>query len=263
MFEIRKTPMASTDEEVVFERAELLRQGWRLDAQARNLKAAADFAGEVQARRQASAVRTRYTEILPDVAVARCPASGAEVRYGIDTVDLDGWFWAYDNPWRRQPTLPPTWLAMCGAVLLRDPVASAPFRCHPGPGLPYVVPRILSEAGVRAVVNEIPIGHHTGWAITYFGPKPPGVMLENTWGANTYTSYADDGTWLGVADHETSVEDYDFDLTPWLEEEKLLWISAGDDTTELRSGTSDCPYTGLTGERRKASIFRGEVRRYS
>ncbi len=43
----------------------------------------------------------RYRELLPDVTVASCPFTGAVVRWGIDTVGLDGWFWRYRVVVRR------------------------------------------------------------------------------------------------------------------------------------------------------------------
>ncbi|WP_327143738.1 hypothetical protein [Nocardia sp. NBC_01327] len=253
--------MSVSDEALISERAELIRQNQQLSDEARSLDGVRDLDGARAARRRSSDVKKLYTKILPDVIVARCPETGELVRYPIDIVGLDGWFWDFNNPWRRISHLPASWLTMCGAIRLHEPVAFAPFMCRPGPGVPFVIPRILDHDGVRAVINEIPVGLHTGWAISYFGPRPQGTKLENTWGANVYDIFADDGAWLGVGEHESPVEEYDFDLEPWLESEKLLWIAPGDPDARLRTGTADCPYVGVEGEHRKAGIVRGELRR--
>ncbi|WP_405133493.1 hypothetical protein [Nocardia sp. NBC_01388] len=244
-------------------RAELLRESWRLIEEAVELEWVRDVEAARALRRRASEVKKQYTETLPDIAVARCPETDAVVEYPIDVVDFDGWYWDSGNPWRRVPAVPKNWLTMCGAVILSEPVAFAPFRCEPGPGLPYVIPRILTHDGVRAVLKQVPIGPHIGWTISYFGPRPEGVELENTWGSNVYDIYGDDGEWLGWGEYESEVEDYDFDLVPWLESEKLLWIAPGDVDVRLHTGVAGCPYVGLEGERRKAGIFRGALHRHS
>lgn len=254
--------MDGSDSEFHSVRGELIRGGEELIDEARALEAVGDLAGQRVAIDRSLTLQRKYTEMLPTVAVARCPETDAIVQYAIDTGDLDGWFWDYDNPRRRHVDLPTSWLTMCGALLLREPVAAAPFTCEPGPGVPYVIPRMLSEEGVLAVINQIPVGPHIGWAISYFGPRRTGTKLENIWGANTYDVYADDGTWLGLNDNDSPRAEFDFDLTPWLESGKLLWIAPGDPDVQLHSGAVDCPYTGIEGKQRKTSIFRGEVRRY-
>jgi hypothetical protein len=201
-----------------------------------------------------------YAELLPDIAVARCPYSGEAVTWPIDVVDLDGWFWDYDNPIRRISALPPTWLAMSGALRCNGPIAPARFLCRPGPAAPYVVPRILRADGVLAVISQIEIGPHIGWPISYFGPKPIGVKLENTWGACEYDVFDSDGVWLGWNAKTPWPADYDFELEPWLRSGKLLWIAPGDRAGTLREGVAGCPYLGLDGPREVALIRDGAVR---
>ncbi|UGT39680.1 hypothetical protein LTV02_26950 [Nocardia yamanashiensis] len=242
-------------------RAELIQRGGDLLDAARRFQAAGDSANEKLARDERALLLRRYAEMLPDIAVARCPDSGVVVHHKIDTGDLDGWFWDHGNPLRTPGEVPATWLTMCGAMRLGEPIAFAKFWCEPGPGTPYVIPRILSSEAVRAVISQVQVGPHIGWAISYFGPRPRGVQLENSWGANVYDVYDDAGEWLGWAEHESPVSEYDFDLGPWLDSRKLLWIEPGDSETQLRTGTADCPYLNMPGERTKAFIFRGEVRR--
>ena len=56
----------------------------------------------------------RYRELLPDVTVARCPFTGELVKWAIDTVGLDGWFWEYRIGTHRWPkTMPRKWIGKC------------------------------------------------------------------------------------------------------------------------------------------------------
>ncbi|MEV6875370.1 hypothetical protein [Amycolatopsis sp. NPDC051128] len=204
-------------------------------------------------------VNRRYRALLPDVTVARSPGTGEPVRWPIDVFGLDGRFWDYENPVRRpSSSRPPDWLAMTGAMRLADPVEHPPFAVVPGPDVPFVVPRILNGPDVRAVLAEVPVGAHTGWAISYFGPKPEGVRLVNLWGTNTYLIYRDGGR--GGWDWEIPrVAEYDFELGPWLRSGKLLWLAPGDESATLREGPSDCPFVDLPGRRRITVVRNGLV----
>jgi hypothetical protein len=155
------------------ERRGLLEEGTRSKALAERLEDEDDFDAAQDAWDARRAAVQRYLELLPSVPVARCPFSGDVANWPIDTVDLDGWFWNHEAPARYTPPLPAKWLTMTGAMRVREPATSAPFRSEPGPGVPYVVPRILDQPEIVAVIAEIPVGHHTGWPITYFGPRPP------------------------------------------------------------------------------------------
>jgi hypothetical protein len=128
-------------------------------------------------------LRHRYRELLPEVTVARCPFTDELVRWPIDTLGLDGWFWEYQYGARRWPRpVPRKWIGMTGAMRLADRVEYSPEIVIPGPGVPFVVPRLLREPAVRAVIAEVPVGAHTGWAITYFGRAPEDTALVNLWG---------------------------------------------------------------------------------
>ena len=204
----------------VRERDEILAEGERFRAELRKWnwaelrRESVDEAAMALARRRIIKLLDEYVAWLPEVPVSRCPDSGDIVLWRLDNVDLNGWFWEYDNPARR-PTKPPvSWLAMTGALRIAGPVASAPFIADPGPETPFVIPRILDKPGVRAVVAQLPIGPHVGWPITYFGPRP-GVTLVNEWGANTYP-VLDRGEWLGWAESTPWSPDNDYDLRPWL-----------------------------------------------
>jgi hypothetical protein len=248
-----------TDDFLV-ERGPLMAEGNRLRDEAFALRQADRWRAERARWRQVKEIAGRYELLLPEVPVARCPDTGALVRWPIDTAGLDGWFWRYEGPVRRPPTSrPPRWLAMTGAMRLAEPVEYTPDVVIPGPGVPFVVPRILNGPDVRAVIAQVPVGAHTGWPISYFGPRPRDTVLVNLWGTDTHMAY-DDGTWRGWSHAFERASDYDFELGGWLDSGKLLWIAPGDDSATLREGRDGCPYLDLPGERRIANVWRGEVR---
>lgn len=208
-------------------------------------------------------LRKRYVEWLPEIPVARSPFTGQLTTWPIDTVDLDGWFWNWSNPIRRRKSeVPADWLAMGGAMRLAEPLVPQPFDfCMPGPDVPYVVPRLLDLPDTRAVLAQVAIGHHTGWTITYFTTRRPDRLpLENLWGSQEYDLYDDSGHWRAWSNHSQDLAEYSFDLRPWLDSGKLLWIAPGDSDTVLRTGAADCPYLDLPGNRRMQMIKRGVIR---
>lgn len=218
-----------------------------------------DLAGEqLRARHKATA---RYRELLPDVRVSRCPFTGELLTWALDTVDLDGWCWNYEATIRRVGHPIRTFLALTGAMKIVEPVTRAPFIAMPGPGVPYVIPRILSQSPETiAVVAQIAVGRHTGWPITYFSPWPAEVELENEWGSCQYYISDGNGDWLGWDEKAPAVRHYDFDLEPWISSGKLRWIAPGDETMTVRQGLADCPYVGLEGPRRFGFVDEGKVR---
>lgn len=235
------------------ERHPLLAEGERLRAEARSRPGGG--AGPLWTAFEA--VTERYRESLPEVPVARCPFTDALVCWPIDTGGLDGWFWEYPRGIRREPRdLPPSWLAMTGAMRLARPVEETPFPVVPGPGAPFVVPRILGAApDVRAVISQVAVGRHTGWAISYFGWPAAGTALVDLWGSGDHPGV--DGE---RRQERSGVERYDFDLEPWVGSGALLWTAPGDESATLRKGVDGCPYLGLTGPRRFAVVERGELR---
>jgi hypothetical protein len=240
------------------ERARLLDEGNRLIATLRAKDTDPAVAREARDRRDA--LLDRYLELLSEVTVARSPDSATLVRWRIDTVGLDGWYWRYETAAVDDPDpMPAGWLAMNGAMRLVEPVEINPELVVPGPGMPYVVPRLLRAPGVRAVIAQVAVGRHTGWPITYFGPRPLDTPLVNTWGRAEHYVYDADGTWLGWSDNLERVSDYDFELADWLRSGKLLWIAPGDDSGTLREGVDGCPYLDLPGPRKIARIEDGKV----
>ncbi len=245
--------------DLLAERAALLAEGSLLRDRLAAMSSD-DWVAAQDLRDKQSAIVDRYLALLPEVAVARSPDTGEVVRWRIDTAGLDGWFWRHEASEREDPDpMPGGWLAMNGAMRLAEPVEFTSFQAIPGPGVPFVVPRLLDVPRVRAVITEVPVGRHTGWAITYFGTNPDAVELVNTWGSDTHYVYDAAGTWLGWNMSLEHVSDYDFELERWLRSGRLLWIAPGDDSATLRQGVDGCPYLDLPGPRQIAYVQFGEV----
>lgn len=204
-------------------------------------------------------LRHEYLELLPEIRLSRCPHSGAELVVLMDTYDLDGLWWRYHGPLRITGERPPTLIALTGAVALGGTPPRAPFLVKPGPGAPYVIPRLLRFPGVIAVLSQVAVGSHTGYAISYFAASPDGELARaNEWGSNGFTRVGADGRleWGAVPEDPSEL---DFDLGPWLEQGKLRWIAPGDRDLRLQIGQAGCPYLGLAGRRDYVRIEDGRV----
>lgn len=208
-------------------------------------------------------LRDEYRAGIPVRAISRCPFTGTEVNHSIDDVGLDGPWWDFHATVRPTEHLPPTFFALTGAVRLGAEPAAAPFLCKPGPEVPYVIPRMLDHEAVKAVVSSRQIGQHRGFAIMYFAdPIPYDLARANEWGGNDYwfTDAAGKRVWREEPERES---DMDFDLRPWIEAGKLLWIAPDDASLTLRSEVSACPYLDRDGSRERTRIQDGKVWRPS
>jgi hypothetical protein len=204
-------------------------------------------------------LRHLYRDTIPFIPLSRCPYTGQELHYGIDTYGLDGPWWDYYDPVRPEQGFPPTTFALTGAILLASDVEPVPEVVILGPGAPYVIPRLLGQDDTAAVVSSLSIGAHQGLAIAYFGSKPRSDRpVVNEWGT---------GRWLRQNETPANwdqeplvIEECDFELEPWLEAERLLWIAPGDSSLELNLGANGCPYLDHGGQRQLISILEGSVR---
>lgn len=199
-----------------------------------------------------------YSDRVPLVALSRCPFSHDVAYHSFDPWGLDGPWWDAESPARPIERQLPSYFALSGAVRLHEPVESAPFLCKPGPEVPFVVPRLLSEPNLRAVVSQTPVGRHLGYPVFYFVDGTASVLRVNTWGTSAYTLLDERGL-LRWNEAPELPEDYDFDLAPWIEAGKLLWIAPGDDSFRLQGAVDDCPYLEMEGRRAPLRIQEGEV----
>ena len=205
------------------------------------------------------AAYARYEDGLPRPAISRCPFSGSLVTMAIDTRGLDGPWWNAEVPARPVEALPPTAFAVTGAVAFDEPAPQTPFVCLPGPGVPYVVPRLLARPEIKAVLSSLRIGDLDAYAILYFAdPTPPDILRVNTWGLDRYSAESVNGRAYSGQVFDTEI-DFDFELEFYMRTGRLLWIAPGDDTLSLRAVTGNCPYLGLQGRRYPVGIFEGKI----
>jgi hypothetical protein len=201
-----------------------------------------------------------YQTGFDQLAISRCPITLEPALVAIDTVDIDGMWWNWSAPLRGMNDLPLTTFAMSGAMELRSPIAPAPFVCRPGPAVPFVIPRILRQAGMKAVISSVEVGPHCGFPIFYFAdPLPLDHPRVNDWAASSYFARTSDG--FDQYERPDDPIDWDFGLERWIDQGKLLWIAPGDDALELHATTADCPYVDLPGSRAPSLIIDGKLTR--
>jgi hypothetical protein len=200
-----------------------------------------------------------YGEGLPAVPVSRCPVCGEVLQYAFDAFGLDGMWWNKDGivPVRRPAE--PHHAVVLGAVDFhgREPAEAEPNgQVLPGPGVPFVVPRLLSLPGMSAVISScgMPKGD-TAYVIAYFSEAPVDpLQLHQPWAREGFSVGEDtgDATWGAASDV------WDFDLRPWIADGRGKWIDPGDASLTLRE-SGPCPYVGLPGAREPQMIDMGRL----
>lgn len=218
---------------------------------------AAEKAGD---RAGVQAAREDYLAALTKIPLSRDPNTGEVAERAFDAFDIDGPFWDYEASTR--PSIEPrpgSALAFTGALRLTGNPAETSFLVKPGPGAPFVVPRLLELPGVTAVMSHVKVGPHDGYPVFYFAdPMPTGLVHFNDWGANRHWYTSGDGDW-GWERNAEDLEALDFDLEPWLASEKLRWIAPGDSLLTVCTGAADFPYSGIDGPRGWQRIQFGQV----
>ncbi|PKM56065.1 MAG: hypothetical protein CVV00_01350 [Firmicutes bacterium HGW-Firmicutes-5] len=205
-----------------------------------------------------------YLDQLPNVNLSRCPFTGEVLTLAIDVDGMDGLWWNNESPKRPEQKLPKTYFAMDGALKLEAPLEVAPFIATPGPDVPFVIPRLLAFDQIKAVLSTVKIGAHTGYVIIYYAdPMLEGEKRVNDWGTDRYWEDTDafsgmvsPGQWVSVTPH---IEDYDFDLAPYIRSGKLLWIEPQDEKLLLKSVVRGCPYLELEGSHWPKFIQDGQM----
>jgi len=205
------------------------------------------------------ALATTYLEGLPRYGLARCPFSGQPVRLSLDVYGLDGLFWYREEPTRPayEPEAGPHFIGLSGAMSLAKELEQTPYVVTPGPGAPFIIPRMFERQDVRAVIISGPVGAHTGFAITYFAADPSQAPTRcRLWGTGvtSLSLYHDPDQ-----DRIETVADFDYDLRGFIERGLLSWIAPGDTNLELRRTAEGCPYLGLEGERALQYVRKGKV----
>ncbi len=200
-----------------------------------------------------------YSDGLPNLVLSRCPITLEELARPFDRIGLDGPFWDADAPLRGTPDPAPTLVAFTGAMALAATIEPTSHLVSPGPGVPFVVPRLIGHPDIRATLSSVDVGEHLGFVICYYS-EADGLTLTrfNDWGTRRYWWRSPQGQ-LGWDRVYEDSEVIDIDLAPWIESGDLSWIQPGERDLILHSTVDDCPYVGLEGSAEFQRVQDGRV----
>ena len=199
-----------------------------------------------------------YRESLPMVPVSRCPFCSKVLEYTFDPWGLDGMWWGGEV----SEVVPnePHFRVLQGGIDFhgRQPTEADPNdSVLPGPGVPFVVTRLVAELGLTAVISTFSLPHgDTAYIVGYYSEQSVDpYQLHQPWARESFAVYDDDGaflTWGAVDDA------WDFELQPWIDKGLVRWIDPGDETLTIRD-SGNCPYVGLPGSRTRQVIQGGQL----
>lgn len=190
--------------------------------------------------RAAELAEEAYFDRLPRVVMGCCPFDAKPL---VRTFDPYG----FDGPWWRPEALPgelpscPHFCAVLGAASTGGDNPHDVPGDRSRPATPYVVPRLLNQPGMVAVLSRIEMtAGNSAVAVAYFAPRrPPAQDLAANWPRSVYL-YT---TALGQHRWRLDDAERDFDLRPWLARGKLRWCEPGSNNERLSFDPPDrCPY---------------------
>jgi hypothetical protein len=213
------------------------------------------YAVRSQLGKQAGELLQQYFARLPRQVFGRCPVCRTALEQVFDPWGLDGFWWqeslSGDCP---KPSACEHFRVLTGALHLNGlPPLGGESESHPGPEVPYVIPKALVLPTMLAVISTLPMKNgYTAYPVSYFSPdKPPTAALANPW---TMTS-CNFTTPKGKPAFTFVTDPWDFELRPWIEQGKVRWIEAGDPRNALKSAPENqCPYLNLKGLRLQQTI---------
>jgi hypothetical protein len=197
-----------------------------------------------------------YFAQLPRYVFGRCPVCNALLEQVFDPWGLDGFWWQETSSgWCPKPSACEHFRVLTGALNLNGkPPLGGEAESHPGPEVPYVIPKALSMPTMIAVISSISMKNgYAAYPISYFSPeKPPTAALANPW-TKTSCNFINPKT--GRPAFTIKTDPWDFELMPWIEKGKVHWIEAGDPQNMLKSAPANqCPYVNLKGLRLQQTI---------
>jgi len=200
-----------------------------------------------------------YSRCLPEVSVSRCPFTGRALAFPFDIFGLDGMWWASDGVVPARRVSASHFRLVLGAIDFhgREPhEAASNGRVLPGPGAPFVVPRLLEDPAITCVSSSLALPHgDTAYVMAYFSSQVgrPG-LAHQSWARETFSGVDEDGNeWWSMA-----TDPWDFDLERWIRAGRLQWIEPDDPTLTLKQA-GRCPYLALPGVRAPQCIESGRV----
>jgi hypothetical protein len=202
---------------------------------------------------QLAALEEEYFRRLPRLSLACCSLCEKPLYRSFDPFGLDGLWWRSDSePEEPQPC--PHFCLLLGAVDLAGQLPQPDFDVQPGPGAPYVIPRLLEQPGMIAVISELALSDGTtAYPIAYFSPRrPPIKTLTASWARTNfvYTTQLGEHAWRRATEPALGQprDAWDYQLAPWLAAGKVRWCDPqGDRTTLSNAAASACPFLNLPG----------------
>jgi hypothetical protein len=206
----------------------------------------------------AEVAEREYFARLPLVTMSCCPFDGRPLIRTFDPYGCDGLWWRSDAQPAEVPSCP-HFCVLLGAVHCAGNAPEAgDFEVHPGPQVPYVVPRLLAYPTMVAVISHIQMANgYRAYPVAYFAAqRPPPQELTAGWARTNYvytTQLSQDG-WRIPNDP------WDFDLLPWLRQGKIRWCPVGSENSVLSTALPEtCPYLELPGERQRMVLYRSRA----
>ncbi len=200
-----------------------------------------------------------YAENIPYLAVSRCPICKQTLEVTIDTNGLDGpWWWKYCPVVLAPDICCEHFQVFLGALDLRGrQPREVTETVIVGPSLPFVNDRLMQIDGVVAVLSEISIEPgYQAYMIAYFSEEPLDQSeLHQEWRKETYGLVNDDN--VPVAS-EQKLDLWNFNLSDWLGQGKLYFISPDDDSLTLEEEMPS-KYENTEGIKMQQSITNGEI----
>ncbi len=122
-------------------------------------------------RAEMAAVARTYVDAVPILAVARSPFSGEVFETSLDTFDVDGLWWAYDYEYRPYVPRPVDLYGFTGALKVDGPLPAFSLKAMLGPDVPFVLPALMADPSMVAVLSAVRIGPHVGFPVTYWASQ--------------------------------------------------------------------------------------------
>jgi hypothetical protein len=205
-------------------------------------------------------IRQEYQDRLPLYVLARCPECGAQITEPVDTFSLNGLDWGLrgtdgmgwatvDNKAKKfkycRHVRIVSWFLNLNGLVPDDLFADKQIH-HPGPEVPSLMAIPATVAGVRVVMQRLPIGRFDDEVLT---PRYSLYFLTY-FAADRRAFDRATGDFFPTYSLERSDTDRDFDLVRHAEEGRLQWIDPeSPDQRIVGIAEAPFPYGNIQGER--------------
>ena len=205
-------------------------------------------------------IKGEYADRLPRMILSRCPFTGEPLKRAFDPFGLDGpWWHSLLDVVFDEPRAPEAFQVLLGAVNFhgRTPT-EVQEEVQPGPGVPFVVPRLLSLPGMKAVISKVDLATgDTAYPVAYFSTAEiEPILLHQPWCRQDFWFPTDSGD----AGWSIANDVFDFDLAGYLADGRLKWTDLADpEGAVLGPEDGECPFLDLPGDRELQQVVGGKA----